>query len=471
MPYSNDFAGYVPIGGSSTLGHLSINAEQVPGGVTVLDLHYDTHAERWEVTASESVDFSHFADSALAPTARNCSGGITPWGTVITCEEFETTTDLNGDGYFDLGWSVEIDPVTRQVMDQDGDSLPDKLWALGHFKHENAAIAQDSITVYQGEDNSVNGFLFKFVADEKMKLGSGNLYVLQRVGNGGQWLQVPNASQRDRNRTVFLADSLGGTRFFRIEDVEIGPEGKVYFASTAAGRVYRFRDHGSQISHFETFIENQVFPIQHRNGVTNTWFSSPDNLAFDGDGNLWVLQDGGPNHIWVFGPQHSSLQPQVRLFANTVLGSEPTGITFTPDFRFLFMSVQHPSGSNTQVSTDAAGNTIVFNRDATVVIARKEHLGTPLILCADASEPCPMQVFPNPAQDQVQVSLEADFEEVGTATVTVIEMLGRVTLSTTRELVAGHNTLQLDLTVLPPGNYVLLVKSKTRQRTITLSKN
>jgi uncharacterized protein len=294
---------------------------------------------------------------------------------------------------------------------------------------------------------------------------------LKRVGNGGQWLQVPNTSQRDRNLTIHLADSLGGTSFYRIEDVEIGPDGKIYFASTTAGRVYRFRDHGSQIGHFETFIENQVFPIQHRNGVTNTWFSSPDNLAFDGDGNLWVLQDGGPNHIWVFGPQHSSLQPQVRLFANTVLGSEPTGITFTPDFRFLFMSVQHPSGSNTQVSTDAAGNTIVFNRDATVVIARKEHLGTPFILCADASEPCPLRAFPNPAQDHVQLSLQADLDEAGPATVTVIEMLGRVTLATSRELVTGHNAFEIDLTGLPPGNYVILVKSRTRQRVITLTKS
>jgi Fibronectin type III domain/Bacterial protein of unknown function (DUF839) len=88
-----------------------------------------------------------------------------------------------------------------------------------------------------------------------------------------------------------------------------------------------------------------------------------------------VLQDGSSNHIWVVGPTHTAATPAVKLFATTPTGSEPTGITFSPDYRYLFMSFQHPSTANTATQTDAAGSTVVFNTHTTIVIARREFLG------------------------------------------------------------------------------------------------
>ena len=134
----------------------------------------------------------------------------------------------------------------------------------------------------------------------------------------------------------------------------------------------------------EIFVENTSYDVDGAGPFPpEAWGFGNDNLAFDNEGNLWVLQDGGRNHIWVVGAGHSTATPDVRLFATTPLGSEPTGITFSPDYRFLFMSFQHPSTSNTAAQTDAANNSIVFNTHSTVVIARKEQLGTTIFPLAN----------------------------------------------------------------------------------------
>ncbi len=90
------------------------------------------------------------------------------------------------------------------------------------------------------------------------------------------------------------------------------------------------------------------------------WGRGNDNLAFDGEGNLWVCQDAivasDRNHIWVVGPTHTQASPQVRVFATTPIRSEPTGITFTPDYKFMFISFMGPNWiSNTTSQMDAAG--------------------------------------------------------------------------------------------------------------------
>lgn len=469
MPPQADFTGYVPIQGSSTLGRLSVNSEHVPGGVSILEIAFDSLAELWQVQAGARVDLSQLGDSGLAPTVRNCSGGVTPWGTVITCEELESFTDLNGDGYHDHGWSIEIDPVARRAVDHDGDSLPDKLWAMGHFRHENASITADSAVLYEGEDNLAHGFLFKFIPDQPAQLGAGSLYVLRRNGAVGDWVQVPNSTPDERNRTVALADSLGGTWFYRIEDVEVGPDGKVYFASTALGKVFRFQDLGDSIAQFEAFVEPLVYSIPHRHGITSVQFTTPDNLAFDNDGNLWVMQDGYGNHVWVVGPTHTTFSPDLRIFANSPLGSEPTGITFSPDGRFLFMSFQHPRAINSLPNVDASGRTVVFNRDATVVISRAEELGSPTTSELPASEvQAGMVLSPNPTGELLNVHL--DWQGTPAADLWVVDLMGRVLRDEPQRLSQGYNRIELDVADLPAGKYILQLRTSEEVRSSSFVK-
>jgi secreted PhoX family phosphatase len=368
LPGNNDFTGYVPIAGSSENGYLSINSELTSGGVSILDINYNVITKLWEVTNSKAIDFI-----GVAGTSRNCSGTVTPWNTIISCEEATSNSDANNDNRNDLGWCVELDPANKTVID--------KRWALGNFKHENIVVHNNERTVYEGADSNP-GYLYKFVADIDRDLSTGTLYVYNGSKSGsGKWIEISNTTPTDQNTTLMQSAAENATVFNGIEDVEIGPDGMVYFAVKGEGIVYRFQDsnpiNGTTVIQMETFVGNTSYDIEHTNGTTSvSWGNGNDNLAFDGDGNLWVLQDGGNGYIWVVENGHTQSNPKVKIFGSTPTASEPTGITFSPDYRFLFMSIQHPSSSNSNTSQiDAAGDAINFDNDISIVIALNESLG------------------------------------------------------------------------------------------------
>jgi PKD repeat protein len=380
VPGNHDFTGFVPLAGSSTTGHLSVNQENTPGGVSMLNIHLNEDDKLWVVDDSKMVDMYN---TDLVTTSRNCSGGITPWGTVITTEEDTAAGDLNGDGYQDLGWFVEIDPTTASVMEY-GNGKQEKLWALGRMNHENIVITADGSTAYYGEDGGTH-CVYKFVADTPNNFTSGKVYVLKMdlaLSNDepssatATWVLVPNTTQADRNNLRTVAQTLGGTNFNGVEDCEISPlDGKIYFTSKGKNRIYSFRDNGITISEFETFAGDMSYNIAGPNGtVSEPWADGNDNLTFDDKGNLWVLQDGGLNYIWVIRPDHTQSNPKIELFASMPAGSEPTGLTFTPDFKYGFFSVQHPNGNNVP-QQDATFGDINFNASATVVFALDAELG------------------------------------------------------------------------------------------------
>jgi len=371
-----DFTGFVGSNGSSRRGALGVNEENTPGGVSVFYIHYDDTTGTWKRDSSGKV-FSN--DPGLVQFTRNCSGGVTPWGTIITAEESYNTGDVNADGYTDVGWLVEYNPFTRRVMDYNQDGVRDKLWAMGRMNHENVVIANDSLTAYYGEDGGTS-CVYKFVAFQKMRFDSGSLFVLQRNGSSGNWVPVPNTTQTQRNTIPSIASGLGGTNFNGVEDVEINPtNGMIYFTSKNNARIYRFTNNGSSVVNFEEYVGNASvnYTMNVEGGGTQSanWGSGIDNLVFDNLGNLYAQQDGGNGHIWVIRPDHTPFAPKVEIFATTPTGSESSGLTFTNDYRYGFLSIMGASASNSASALDAAGNPIVFNLSNTVVIARRNYLG------------------------------------------------------------------------------------------------
>jgi len=462
VPGNHDFTAYVATNGSSETGHLSVNHENTPGGVSIVDLHLDTTDKLWVVDNSKAVDLYN---QALVTTTRNCSGGVTPWGTVVTAEESTNSGDINSDGYQDVGWLVEIDPVTGMVKDYGNGQ--EKLWAMGRMNHENVVVTTDGTTAYYGEDGGTH-CLYKYVMDTPGNLQAGTVYVLKLdlalSGNDpssskAEWIEVPNDTQSDRNNLNTVAAALGGTNFNGIEDCEISPlDGKIYFAAKGRDRVYRFKDNGSTVSEFETFVGGKSYDITTANGtVSEPWGDGNDNLVFDDKGNLWVCEDGGNNYIWVVRPDHTQSNPNVLLFASMPAGAEPTGLTFTPDYKYGFFSVQHPNGSNAP-QQDATMNNVTFNASASLVFSLEENLGEVLSVNPVTIVQNNMSLYPNPTNGLVTLALNRQ-NGGDKVTVKVYDLLGRNILQIDGlQTTGGNQNIQLDLSSVVIGNQTLLLQ-------------
>ena len=176
-------------------------------------------------------------------TLNNCSGGTTPWGTVLSGEEnfdqyfrgrgsveearygigtkatergWEDTDPrfgLHHEGFENeahrFGWIVEIDP-------QNPNSTPVKHTSLGRFKHEgaNVRIAKNGKAVAYSGDDSRFEYVYKFVSSKKYVkndrrhnmtlLSDGDLYVARFTGNSP-------ASQIDGNGALPSDGAFDGT--------------------------------------------------------------------------------------------------------------------------------------------------------------------------------------------------------------------------------------------------------------------
>lgn len=391
VPGNFDFTGFVPIDASkqnnitvssnSTEGYLSINNELTTGSVTMCDVKLNGETNLWELTQPTVMDFSE-----VGGTNRNCSGGVTPWGTVLTAEENFSPT-LQPSGHLTIGWIVEIDPPTRTVLG--------KRHHIGNFSHENAAIhpLSNNRVVYSGYDSG-NGFVVKMIANDPMDLSSGELYVMsvEPGATTGSWVRLANLTAVDQNSTIVQVEALGINPFDGVEDIEVGADGWVYFTAKGDRATYRFKEKDNdpfalELEQFEVYVGSETafnggatttkeYTIDFGTGTGVVDWGANDNLTIDNDNNLWVLMDGGgENEIFMVEEGHTQENPKVKLFAISPAGSEPTGMTFTPDNKYMFLSIQHPSSENQANQRDASGVERNFDKDVAIVIALDENLG------------------------------------------------------------------------------------------------
>jgi len=313
----------------------------------------------------------------------NCSGGITPWNTFVTCEENydgfygETEYDENNtathrpskyygwEKFYDhppehYGWVVEVDPK---------DGTAQKHIALGRFSHECCTLYQlkdGRVVAYTGDDKN-DEHLYKFVSSQPNSLKEGTLYVADTIN--GKWLALDWESQavlknrfKDQTEVLIRAREasklLGATDLNRPEDIEIDPvTGHVLVSLT--NNKGKGDYHGSILKIEETdgaFDALEFKASTYLAGGEENGFSCPDNLAFDQSGNLWMTSDmsgsamnqpDGPympfknNSLFVI-PRYGKEAGKVIRVASAPRDAELTGPWFSPDGKTLFLSVQHP---------------------------------------------------------------------------------------------------------------------------------
>ncbi|WP_422107921.1 PhoX family protein [Winogradskyella sp.] len=323
-------------------------------------------------------------------TLANCSGGITPWNTFLTCEEnyddfygetkYENNvaTTVSSDYYGwerfynhppeHYGWVVEINPK---------DGAAQKHIALGRFAHECCTLYEledKRIVAYTGDDKN-NEHLYKFISSQPSSLKEGTLYVADTIN--GKWLALdwenqPILKKKFKDQTEVLirareaAKLLGATPLNRPEDIEIDPVTGHIFVSLTNNK-WKDDFHGSILKIEETngaFDALTFKASTYKAGGEATGFSCPDNLAFDHSGNLWMTSDmsgswmNNPekpympfknNSLFVI-PRYGKDAGKVIRVASAPRDAELTGPWFSPDGKTLFLSVQHPGEQTTDVN-------------------------------------------------------------------------------------------------------------------------
>lgn len=343
-------------------------------------------------------------DTAFQPDELERRYGIRARGDYIDWHLHDPRFDLHTrrDEPLRFGWVVEIDPF-------DPASQPVKHTAMGRFKHEGAAPARaaDGRMVFYMGDDQAGEYVYKFVTRARLRPGrdaanrrlleEGTLYVARfdaapasgRRLATGRWLPLTREDPRLAARfasqaelliaTRIAADIVGATRMDRPEWIAVHPRraGEVYCsltnnstrgaqggapvndanprAANVYGHVIRWHETGGDAA-AETF-EWDIFvmggdPAQGDAGrFEGDFFGSPDGLAFDPAGRLWIQTDISSDKLGKGAYQRmthnmalaaDTRTGELRRFLTGPPGCEITGLCFTPDGRTLFVNIQHP---------------------------------------------------------------------------------------------------------------------------------
>lgn len=349
-------------------------------------------------------------------------------------ERFDANKHPNEPNRF--GWVVEIDP-------RDASRRPVKRTALGRFKHEGAwvTLARDRrVVVYMGDDQR-NEYVYKFVsklpfdAQKNPKgdglLDDGTLYVGRFESNGsGQWIALEYGKNGLTKENGFpdqayivinarlAADFVGATPMDRPEWIAAHPKSNdVYVTLTnnsdrggrtpinaanpreknLMGHIVRWREFNKDAAaatfKWEIFVlagDKSSSDVSLKGNIRGDEFGSPDGLWFDKRGILWTQTDISTSTLgknaYANMPNNCmyAADPTTREFRRFLIGPkgcEVTGIDITPDYKTMFVNIQHPGESpseradpNNPTAISSWPDAAVYKRprSATIAIWRED---------------------------------------------------------------------------------------------------
>ena len=95
-------------------------------------------------------------------------------------------------------------------------------------------------------------------------------------------------------------------------------------------------------------------------------FNSPDGMAIDSSGMIWILTDGDDSNEGDFAGQGNNqmlvgdpASGRIERFLTGPKGSEVTGICWSADKRSLFVGIQHPARDRDPPNRGQRGETSV----------------------------------------------------------------------------------------------------------------
>lgn len=300
---------------------------------------------------------------SLAGTLLNCAGGVTPWGSWISCEE---VVNEPGEGLVDdrviasrakeHGYNFEVTPDLNNPLVR-----AEPLKAMGRFKHEAIAVHPSSGVVYQTED-LMDGLLYRFAPNIPGQLNQGGrLEALSIRGNPSldirnfngknvekgdvlevDWIEMDDVESPDDDLRYRGFDA-GAARFARGEGIfygEMNGAEEVYIACTHGGeaqlgQIWKYRPSSAEGTPqeknspgtLELFVEAD----------SGTILDNGDNLTVSPWGDLIVCEDGtGDDYLLGITPAGEVYQLARNLNGN----GEFAGACFSPDGSTFFVNMQ-----------------------------------------------------------------------------------------------------------------------------------
>jgi uncharacterized protein len=298
---------------------------------------------------------------SLVGTIRNCAGGVTPWGTWLTCEE-DVTRASGGERApvrRDHGWVFEVPAAHRGLAD------PVPLIALGRRNHEAACVDPRTGIVYQTEDRP-DSLFYRLLPNQPGRLVAGGklqaLAMVERdrtdsrnwtsaasaamaVGgwHAARWIDMDGVEAPDDDLRMRGA-AAGAMLFARGEGIHWGRD-ELYFTCTNGGpgrfgQVMRYRPSRAegQVGERDAPGQLQLF-VESAAADTMDY---ADNLTVAANGHLMICEDrsgaGKTNHLRGVTPDG-----MVYPFGRIRIDTEPAGICFSPDGRTMFVNIYSPT--------------------------------------------------------------------------------------------------------------------------------